>query len=58
MIPLHLCKNFTAAVIASHKTIVEKIRERKKEEARDEMKRHIEDVHVRLGELYRVSKKA
>lgn len=50
--------DFTAAVIASHKAIVEKIRERKKEEARDEMKRHIEDVHVRLGELYRVSKKA
>ena len=49
--------NFTAAVIASHKSIMEKIRARNSEEARDAMKRHIEDVHVRLGELYRVSKK-
>jgi len=46
--------DFTIEVIASHRTIMEKIRGRKKEEARDEMKKHIERVHVRLGKLYRI----
>lgn len=50
--------DFTAKVIASHRSIMEKIRDRKKEEARDEMKRHIERVHVKLEELYRISEKA
>ncbi|MBN2568370.1 MAG: FadR family transcriptional regulator [Deltaproteobacteria bacterium] len=50
-------KDFTVGVIASHRTIMDKIRNREKEEARDEMKKHIERVHGRLGQLYRIAKR-
>ncbi len=48
---------FTTEVVAAHKVILDKIRDREKEEARDVMKKHIERVHGRLDTLYSISKR-